>query len=612
MINENFSINMNWSMGQQDSGDPTRYIALPFQAHSIHDGQVLLMVAGSTETRRLPVQLAHLLSCCTGLRTIAEHARHAAGAMRLPHQQVAGLKQPLQQLIDAKLLTSERDLFENLAAGDDANDDEHPIETLFIRTCARPETLRRLLESLARQPEGGLKRCVIIDDSKEASDRQATREAVEAARSMFGIGLHLVDHARRRALLKTIAHAVGCESASLEWFLEGEADEKALTYGAGPNLSLLLGAGSRFALMDDDATLDAFVPEGSRNRPIFSPEPDDRLWLPDPDAEVPGSDLGQLDENPLSAHARYLGRRPGDLLDADDPDRSETLGQLTPDLLHQLTKQPRIRLTCSGVLGDPGTEDVQWIYGMPAEDLRVLCSSEDAYRRRVFQRRVLRCPQRAVATPAYGLMTTTLTGVDNRELLLPTAARERNEDMLLGALIAFLYPRALHLTLPHALYHMRPKPQEWSADDLDRVRRPGRARYLCAWLEDLAPQCHTRDPQARTDMLIAALRDLAQQDRDSLKAAVERLQTELRSNLVQRIQRSCDELKPPDWLRADFRRVMEACATIPADEPDRLDRIAASTQRFAANYADKLPDWCRAWRHCSDTGIERLLETAGE
>lgn len=613
MANENFNINMNWSPGRQGGGDPTRYIALPFQAHPIHDGQVLLMVAGRTETRRIPIQLAQLLSCCHGLRTIEEHARQAAGAMRLPGHQVAGLKQPLQQLIDAKLLTSERELFERLAVDNVQADDEPLVETLFIRTCARPQTLRRLLESLRRQPDdGGLKRCVIIDDSKEASDRQATREVIETLRPALEVDLHLVNHARRQALLQRIADGVGCDRASLGWFMEGDANEETLTYGAGPNLALLLGAGSRFALMDDDATLDARVPEDARNRPIFSPEPDDRLWLPDPGAELPGSDLDRLEENPLSSHARYLGQCPGDLLGAAGSDNTETFKQLTPDLLHQLAGQPRVKLTCSGVLGDPGTEDVQWIYGMPADDLRVLCSDVDDYRARLFQRRVLRCPQSAVATPAYGLMTTTLTGIDNRELLLPTAARERNEDLLLGAMIAFLYPKALHVTLPHGLYHMRPEPQTWSDDDLDRVRRPGRARYLSAWLEDLAPQCHARDPDTRTQMLIAGLHDLARQDQESLKAAIEHQQTGLRANLVKRVEQRCGELNPPEGLKADFRRVMEAGATIPPDEENRLERVAASTQRFAAAYAERLPDWCRAWRYCSETGIEHLLETDRE
>lgn len=613
MANENFNINMNWSLGRQGGGNPTRYIALPFQAHSIHDGQVLLMMAGRTETRRMPIQLAQLLSYCNGLRTIEEHARQAAGAMRLPGHQIAGLKQPLQQLIDAKLLTSERELFERLAVDNGPAVDEPPVETLFIRTCARPQTLRRLLESLTRQPdEAGLKRCVIIDDSKEASDRQATREVVETVRPAIDIDLHLVDHARRQALLQRIAEAVDCDEASMRWFMEGESDKGTLTYGAGPNLALLLSAGSRFALMDDDATLDARLPEGSRDRPVFSPKPDDRLWLPNPGAELPGSDLGRLEENPLTSHARYLGQRPGDLLAAAGSDNPETFNQLTPDLLHQLAGQPRVKLTCSGVLGDPGTEDVQWIFGMPADDLRVLCSDVDDYRARLFQRRVLRCPQRAVATPAYGLMTTTLTGVDNRELLLPTAARERNEDMLLGAMIAFLYPKALHVTLPHGLYHMRPEPQTWSDDDLDRVRRPGRARYLSAWLEDLTPQCHACDPDTRTEMLIAGLHDLARQDHDTLKAAIERQQTELRANLVKRVEQSCGELSPPEWLKADFRRVMEASATIPPDEENRLERVAASTQRFAAAYAERLPDWCRAWRYCSETGIERLLDADRE
>lgn len=606
MANENFSVNMNWSMGSQGGGDPTRYLALPFQARPIHDDQVLLMVAGRTESQRLPMRLAQLLSCCNGLATLDEHARNAAGAMRLPGHQAAGLKQPLRQLVDAGLLANESDLLETLRGTTGSAEPDAPIETLFVRTCARPQTLRRLLDSLARQPDNGdLKRCVVLDDSKEASELEATREAVNAARPSLDIDLHLIDRDDRRAILDKIAEGAACEPETLRWFLEGDEEEDTLTYGAGPNLALLLGAGTRIALMDDDATLDARIPEGCIDRPVFSPEPGDRMQLPDPDSELTGDDGGELERHPLAAHGRYLGQRSGELLDADP---GEAIDWLTPDLLDQLARQPRVKLTCSGVLGDPGTEDLQWIYGMPAEDWRDLCTNAEDYRARILQRRVLRCPRRAVATPGYGLMTTTLTGVDNREMLLPTAARERNEDLLLGAMIGYLYPNALHVTLPHALYHMHPEPQHWTEADLDRVRRPGRARYLSAWLEELAVQCRSSDPGERTDMLIAGLHDLARQDRASLKAAIERLQTEARAGLVKRVERTLTELKPPDWLQADFRRVMEAAATVPPDEADRLERIAEKTQRLAEGYAGRLPAWCRAWHHCRETGIESLLE----
>lgn len=611
MANDTFDFSMNLSPRQPGGGESSRYLSLPFEAHPIHDGQALLMVAGQAATQCLPMQLARVLSCCNRLRTLDEHAQQAATRLGVPTHETGALRQAVLELTERGLLVSESRIGDLLASqqagGDDGN--EESIETLFVRTCARADALGRLLESLARAPmDAAPKRCVILDDSHTQADRQATRKVVETLRAAIDIDLHLIDDARRTKLLAAIAAGAGCDAAALNWFLEGDEDEETPTYGAGPNLALLLAAGSRLTLMDDDATLEAWTPNEAVDHPIFLDAPDERLWLPAPGAELPGPGFTPLQEHPLAHHARYLGRRVGDLLGAGGSGEPGALDALSPNLLHRLSKQPRAKITSSGVCGDPGTEDLHWLYAGSPEALAKLCSNEDAYRAAVFQRRVARCTERAAATPNFALMTTTLTGIDNRELLLPTAARGRNEDLLHGALTAYLYPGSMQVALPQVLYHMRPQPRCWNSADLDRPRRPGLGRYLCAWVEDLAGHCHSSDTRSRIDVLTAGLRDLARRDRASLEADVGRLMTELRSRLVEKIEASSERLNPPDWMKADFRRAIESSAHVPPGEAAELKRVAASTQRFAAGYADRLPDWCLAWRYCRESGFDRLLE----
>jgi hypothetical protein len=285
----------------------------------------------------------------------------------------------------------------------------------------------------------------------------------------------------------------------------------------------------------------------------------------------------------------------------------ETLAGLTPHLFHELAGHSTVRLTSSGVAGDPGTEDPQWLYADDPENLRTLCDDEQHYLERLFQRRLCRCPAYGSVTTAFALMTTTLTGVDNRDLLLPTASRERNEDLLLGALVSYLYPGTLQATLPHALHHMRPEPRRWKPEDLDRPRMPNRARFLAAWLEELASRTASRDPEARLAVLRAGLRDLAARDAPSLRAALARDHMDVLSNMLTRVEATRAALKPPPWMERDFQRVLAANAEPPAEAADRIEAIAESLRHFAKRYADGLDDWCRAWRFCRDSGIEQLL-----
>lgn len=609
MAQENFSVSMNWSGNQPRSDAGERYLSVPFEAHPVEDGQALLLVAGVSAAQRIPIDLARLLSCCDRLRSLDDQARHAAEQLRIPAGHRGSVRPSLQALVERGLLIEEQRVFERLTA-QERRSAPGAIETLFVRTCARPETLRRLLESLGRRPSAGLERCVILDDAREEDERAATRKTVESMRSSLDIRLHLVDRPRRRRLLRSLARSVDCAPEALDWFFEGGSERDTRTYGAGPNLALLLAAGACFALMDDDATLDGMVPGGTSQRLRLKPAQHEGLWLPRPGVSWPPPDAAPLETSPLVAHAACLGRAAGALI-GDRTHRDDgTIDEITPNLLHQLGEQPVVKLTGSGVCGDPGTEDLSWIYAASAADLEPLCEDQSAYREAVFGRRVLRCARRAVATPAFALMTTTLTGFDNREVLLPTAARERGEDMLCGALVAFLYPDCLHVSLPHALDHRRPRPRRWRADDLDRPRRTSRARFLSAWLEELGRQCSAGEPERRIELLAAALRDLAARDRHSLSADIARNLAQLRSTIVGQVNATLAQLEPPEWMSSDFRRVIAAVSSLPEDEIEHLEAVAESTQELAAEYADRLPLWCRTWQHCRERGIERLLDDA--
>lgn len=609
MANESFSFSMNLSPGRPADGDPTRYLARPFEARPIHDGQVLLMAHGETGPRHLPIQLAHLLSCCDALRTLDQQSHHAARLMRVPPHQVAGLKPQLKELAQQGLLLSETRLWEQLRPASGPDQRGAPIETLFVRTCARPKTLERLLESLASQRDSaGLERCIVIDDAREQADQQATRRVVEAMRPRLEVELRLFDRNERARFLDGLARDSGADRDALEWFVHGDEADGVLTYGAGQNLALLLSAGTRMAMMDDDATLEGIVPDGCADRPVFAPQRQDRLIFPAAGEDLPYRNTTRLQGNPLALHADYLSASTCELLGRDAEQAPEALEALTPNLFHELAGQPTVKLTSSGVVGDPGTQDPQWIFADLPDNLRPLCDEEERYRERVFQRRVCRCPERGLVTTAFALMTTTLTGVDNRELLLPTASRERNEDMLLGALVAYLYPHTLQATLPHALYHMRPEPRGWRAEDLDRPRSPNRGRFLTAWLEELGQQAASRDTEARIALLEAGLRDLAARDEESLRAALARDHMAVLSGMIGKVQETRSALRPPEWMDRDFRRILAANSQPSEDAPAQIDRIAASTKRFAERYGPAIQDWCRAWRHCRETGVERLLE----
>lgn len=133
---------------------------------------------------------------------------------------------------------------------------------------------------------------------------------------------------------------------------------------------------------------------------------------------------------------------------------------------------------------------------------------------------------------------------------------------------------------------------------------------LAAWLEEFGDTVRTRETAGRVASLIAGMKDLARQEPESLRVELAETMAQRRSHMIRRVQHTRAGLEPPEWLHQHFQRVISAIADIPDDESAHLERAADSIRRFSEAYAQSLPDWCLAWEHCRERGIERLLDDA--
>ncbi len=587
--------------------DRTRYVAPPFDARVFSDSEASLLVSRQNEPVRLSITAARLLGACDRFRTLEEQARQAVNQLHASTAQTGQLTRELRDLAERGLLLSQGDLLKRLQHGNPSDHRSTQIDTLFVRTCKRPRTLARLLDSIAVLTEPGeLKRCIVLDDSDSDGGDPRTFQLVAEYRSRLPLGLHHVGRGQRRAIIEELAAQSEAEAADLHWFIEGDNDDDQPTYGASLNFALLLGAGEMFAIMDDDASLNAFRLQETDTRHRFAPTTSARLEFPEPGADLTAG-FEPLATSPLAEHARYLGRSGGDFAVLGKTDLDALFERVDPQLMHELSAPTRIRITTNGTLGDPGTAGIQWLFSEPKENLAALCTDEQRYRRLIEQRRMARSPDSIQATTAFTLMTTTLTGIDNRELLLPTKSRGGNEDLLFGALVKWMHPGSLHVGLPHMLLHQRPEPRRWRPEDLDRPRSTNRGRFLADQLGRLAVGLPAGDTNSRMDLLRGWLLGLAGGPPDELIWRLQQDMLELRGTTIERVRARLAELKPPPWLAADFQRSLAAHA-----RDDGLDRagteaMAQETIRFARRYAAGLDNWRRAWCLASRQPVERLI-----
>lgn len=594
----------------KSSGPAPRYIARPFQARPAGQ-ETLILAAGSETSVRAPLFYAQMLAHCDRLRTIEDHSASVMRHFGLPPDQHPAVQQGLSGLVERALLQDEQNVYETLGRESEVGEPARSaLQTLCVRTCDRPDDLSRLLTSLTRYIDATALACVLIlDDSRTLEAIAANARAVAEA-ALRDISLIHIDRARRARLVARISAEVGIDPANLHWLIEGDADDCAASYGTGLNLALLLSAGQRFLMIDDDALLE---PHG------FGPR-QDRLSLrvdhafgvrfPDPTiAET--AQFPALDINPIQAHEVLLGQSVGRIARAWGLQDGHLLEEISPQMIHDFSARPRVRLTTNGTLGDSGTAGMLWQYSLPARTLEPWLDGPETYRHLAFGRRVARSTCETQIGSSVALMTTTLTGIDNRELLLPVPAKGRGEDLVFGAGIRYLYPGSPCAVLPWMLPHRMQSRRRWAAEDLARRQDVGLATYVAERIEDLAETAGAADTGARVDLLAAFMSSLGRMDDHERLADLRHHLLERRAHTADAVSLTLTELNPPDWLRKDFQTVLSGHQHIDAADTRHMAAQAPAIGRFARCYARSLPPWAKAWRYLADNGCADLLaETA--
>lgn len=587
---------------------PTRYIARPFEAHLIGQ-EALLLAAGDDSAHRVPLFYPQALGRCDQFRTLEEHTTILTQDFGIPPSEQPAVRQGLEGLVERDLLRSENRVFEQLggAAVDSGSD---PVQTLCIRTCNRPDDLLSLLKSLSRHAaDAGLTTILILDDGPDRTASAASAAAIAAAPEISGVRIEHIDRARRTRIIESLCRQTGADAAALLWLIEGDIADPEASYGSNLNLALLLTAGQRFLMIDEDALLDPYQIAAPAKRLSLRVEHQFETCFPDPDREET-TQFAAVDVNPISAHAELLGQPIAAIAARYGLQGGHLMGELSPQMIYEFSQRPRLRLTTNGTLGDTGSGDLLSLYTLPATALQPWLASPDAYAQRLYSRRMARSVPETQIAASINLMTTTLTGVDNRELLLPVGAKGRGEDLVFGALIRFLHPGTPCAALPWMLPHRRDSIRRWTAEDLHRPRRLALNTYLAPRIEDLLATQLPAAPEARARVLAAWMRSLEHMDQAELITDLRRCLLERRALTAADIGKTLAELDPPEWLRADFVRLLDSQSRLDPDDSQALSPLTAPIRRFGKAYGEAMDSWLACWHEAETQTLGTLLETS--
>lgn len=603
------------------------WIAPRFQVFPLSPRQYLVREPRTGVEIALEAAAFGALQLCSGFRTLDAHARRVSEAMNGQYsaQEVAGL---LERLAGAGLLWSASAVAQRLSGegAAPAPSAEAPLQDVAIRTCGRPGTLERLVQSAAaRDREHGVRRRYwVVDDSREPEQQAATRDVVQRAAAELDAVYWGV--AAQRSLVDGLSQCLPEYDDTIRWLLSPDVDHGDVTPGRSLNHALLLTAGRPLALLDDDAVLEPqlFGRPGQGLAITSGPSAARSLAVP---AAEPGDTVAAVPLDAVGVHGQILGKRLGTLLREQTrgmaAQQRDALASLDTDDLSGLDAGHRVLLSTNAVLGDPGSADSTFLFLLGDEGLyRQMTASPEALEMVSTRRNLWRGDRRLTLALGRSLMFTTCAGIDNRELLPPVAPAGRNEDRLFGAMVRYLHPDALTVSFAWALPH-RPDPErQWDRSLLDRTNRAGVNSLLAALSEQTRGLAPRGEPGPRLALVAERLKAFAAADEADFRDYLAQRHLDKRANVVRVLN---EELAahpdaPEFWVR-DVRRMISANSQ-PVGDPALLaalalggsERPAAEAEqelrKRLARYGEALAMWPMLRAYAAERIPECLAETA--
>ena len=563
-----------------------------------------LFVAGERmcvlRTTRDPVRAALVgrafgssLTHCRRFATLDEHAARLASVLGAQDQ--GYIRRALKALCDQGLMVNHRQLFERQHFS--APPTSEPPAATFIRSRHRVPELERLLGE-CWEKYGPRRPFVVVDDSEDVVATEGNRAVCDA---MAARGLNVRLSGRMAWEESCAGEDLGAERELVHWLLLGGPNSGGGSYGAALNRVLLLSAGRRAFLLDDDAHLAAYSAQ-AMDKPAaitMSGQPYRDRFLP-PDALL-SDGFEPLTIDPLAEHEALLGHTIGSCLKPRESQWRELARGLDPVTLDRLDDQSSVRLTVNGVLGDSGAPSNLRLFLADPESLGRAAHSDDQFRKLARNHSVWRGRDATNLSSVNVLTATTLVGIDNHSIVPPVLPEGRGEDYLFSAVLEFLYPGAFIAELPWALLHAPERQRIYDRGLFEKPFVPSSTQILAEGIRSQARYCRARDPGRRLEDLSETIEGWARLHETEFRQLWEEIVVTARAALLGQLEKSQRRhAQSAASVRADVQRLIELNGNFGRETLASHD--LGHVRSVWGRYSQALKIWPSLWSRHHDSG----------
>jgi len=549
------SYGLNLGAPKPPAADPL-YAAVPASANPLGNDEAVLREQLGGRATVMTLQVLQALDLCREFAPMDNHVQQVCQGVPGLQGQESAVRGVLEGLAQRELLVTAERWLEQLRAGTSAS--AAPFRTLIVRTCDRPQSLADLLETLRVHllRWGRSYRVILVDMSRDPQTVRRNSDALSAFAAAARCHTLHAHRSAQHAFLAELCEALPEHADGLCYLLGDSTAASGFhgDYGVSLNWMNLLGAGERYALLDDDHLFPlrwhAELADGFDLADQFVAT---RVFATLDEALASGR---EAESDPLLAHAEVCGMSLAQLL-VQGRTRMDAgnLRGLAPSRLPRFGSESRVLASAHGHRGDSCAMSLLWLLTQPAGSRDPILSNAAAYAE------TIRRPVVSYAANRYrrlALSSLTPFMVDGSALIPPAPPLGRGEDGVFCALIEALHRDSLQIELPLTIGHRRPAAHE-RGDFLNQPARPALAQVLADHLHSATPELRSGSPEARLRLACAQLEDQAAMSEadavDYLQGYLldsrARLMTALRAALL-------DAPVAPPHLASDLRRLIEA------------------------------------------------------
>ena len=596
-----------------DPNAPT-YASEDGMVASLSSQECIFQIRRTGEPHVMTFQVLQAMDQCREFRTFDEHVARIQSTLPALASKRDDVKRVLESLVQRQLLVSDAGFVDRI--GDTAPVAPAPMRAVFIRACDRPQQLAHLLTTLAdyeRRFRAG-RRYVVLDDSVLQASINEQRDLLREFARTTGCKVNYIGHAERTKIVDKLAREFPQAKATIQSLLVRDKNASTQRFGGGRgwNMALLLSAGSRLALLDDDLRLNLKRP------PFARPGLD-----PNPSAPMEASFMANMEEafgygedvdlDPFALHLDACGQSLGALTRDAYPVSRQALRGLNLSRLELLSAPSRVIATQVSTYGSARTENGLWLYRLEGRSRDELWRERASYLRNTEAQYIWFGVAQAQAKETTGFTPFTF---DNSVLLPCTNPLGRGEDSLWGALARYAHPDTVVLELPEAIGHVQESQRTRSG--LTRgVFTPRVNMFLRDYIQRQFGLYKAADPGQRLHLFADVLRDLAGATVTERVSNLREYMSYIRADIIDRMQHQFEAAtEAPVYWQADARAIVESNAkALLAKAPPRLNEWAEDIDDNGCatalagelnDMADALDHWPALWRYAAEQG-EKLL-----